>query len=277
MYLFVDQLTNVDFSYLDASRGLVGETWLANFGLQGALDQQSMVCDFGIVKKTFRQWLDLTLDHKLLIPKHSPALTISNSGANIELTWLSKHGEIALKVPESAITFIDAQEITPTTVANWCISEAKTLIPNSITELDIEFNPELITGYSYHYSHGLKKHTGNCQRIAHGHRSTINIFKNKKRDFDLERMWCESWEDIYIGTSEDISQQDEFNIEFSYQAQQGNFTLSLPKSRCYIVEEDTTVEQITHHIAVTLKQQFPNDEIKVKAFEGIGKGAIYSC
>ena len=51
MHLFVDNLTNVDFSYLDADRGVVGETWLASIVLEGALDEQGMVCDFGIVKK----------------------------------------------------------------------------------------------------------------------------------------------------------------------------------------------------------------------------------
>lgn len=277
MYLFVDQLTNVDFSYLDPKRGLVGETWLADFGLQGALDQNSMVCDFGIVKKTFRQWLDLTLDHKLLVPSQSPCLSYQLNDAYIELSWKSQRGEMTLSVPESAITLIDAVEITPQSVAHWCADQAKKLMPNSVSQLDIEFNPEVISGYSYHYSHGLKKHDGNCQRIAHGHRSTINISKNGIRDFDLERQWCQRWSDIYVGTKEDIISENDSQIQFSYQAEQGKFTLQLPKHWCYIVDTDTTVEQIAKHIACTLKQQNPQDEIKVKAFEGIGKGAIYIC
>ena len=56
MQLFVDQFTNVDFSYLDAERGLVGETWLANITLEGALDEQGMVHDFGHIKKILRNW-----------------------------------------------------------------------------------------------------------------------------------------------------------------------------------------------------------------------------
>ena len=47
MQLFVNQLTNVDFSYLDAARGLVGETWLASAILDGVLDDQGMVCGMG--------------------------------------------------------------------------------------------------------------------------------------------------------------------------------------------------------------------------------------
>ena len=51
MHLFVEKLVNIDFSYLDVTRGLVGETWWASTSLEGALDQQGMVCDFGTVKK----------------------------------------------------------------------------------------------------------------------------------------------------------------------------------------------------------------------------------
>ena len=76
MHLFVEQLTNVDFSYLDAKRGVVGETWWASAILEGALDDQGMVCDFGIVKKTLRQWLDTELDHRLLVPAEAPGLEL---------------------------------------------------------------------------------------------------------------------------------------------------------------------------------------------------------
>ena len=67
MHLFVEQLTNVDFSYLDLSRGIVGETWWASAILEGALDEQGMVCDFGTVKKVLRNWMDDEIDHRLLI------------------------------------------------------------------------------------------------------------------------------------------------------------------------------------------------------------------
>ena len=68
MHLFVEKLVNIDFSYLDVTRGLVGETWWASTSLEGALDQQGMVCDFGTVKKVLREWLDREIDHCLLVP-----------------------------------------------------------------------------------------------------------------------------------------------------------------------------------------------------------------
>ncbi|MBR9870490.1 MAG: 6-pyruvoyl tetrahydropterin reductase, partial [Gammaproteobacteria bacterium] len=41
-----------------------------------------------------------------------------------------------------------------------------------------------------------------------------------------------------------------------------------------MLETDTTVELIAAHMADVLKAEFPADEIRVKAYEGVGKGAI---
>lgn len=66
MKLFVENLTNVDVSYLDAKRGVVGESWMAGIMLTGNLDQQSMICDFGVVKRCAKDWLDDFIDHRLV-------------------------------------------------------------------------------------------------------------------------------------------------------------------------------------------------------------------
>ena len=57
MKLFVDNLTNVDFSFLHPQRGLMGESWLVQLELDGSLNDQGMICDFGIVKKEVKAGL----------------------------------------------------------------------------------------------------------------------------------------------------------------------------------------------------------------------------
>jgi hypothetical protein len=65
-------------------------------------------------------------------------------------------------------------------------------------------------------------------------------------------------------------------VTFEYEANQGEFALTLPESRVYMLDSDTTVELIAAHIAGQLKSEFPEDAIRVKAYEGVGKGAIAS-
>lgn len=275
MQLFVDQLTNVDFSYLDHQRGLVGETWWASAVLDGALDDQGMVCDFGIVKKTLRNWLDDELDHRLLVPLHSPALTIRQSDHHIDLEWqYADGGVLTMSAPRQAVALVDADSINAKSVASWCRDQLRAHFPVNVEQLTLKFSAENIDGAFYHYSHGLKKHAGNCQRIAHGHRSRINIFVEKERSAELEQSWSERWADIYLGSEEDLTGTDNGNYSFRYQAQQGEFALSLPQNRCYMMNTDTTVEFIARHLADTIKASHPQQHIRVKAFEGVNKGAI---
>lgn len=280
MQLFVDNLTNVDFSFLDPERGLLGETWLANVKLHGELDEQGMVCDFGTVKKVLRHWLDTELDHRLAVPVRSPNITIKQEGEFLDIHWqFGSAGEfLHTRSPQDAIALVDAEILTPQTIAAWCITQLKKHFPDSIATLELHFTCEAIDGAFYHYSHGLKKHLGNCQRIAHGHRSRIDIWENGEKSPFLEVHWAERWRDIYLGTHEDIFSEPIHNehayYHFAYQAQQGPFELTLPQRCCALMTTDTTVELIAQHLAQTIKALRPNSQIRVKAFEGIHKGAM---
>ncbi|GAA5525717.1 hypothetical protein Maes01_02289 [Microbulbifer aestuariivivens] len=291
MHLFVDNLINVDFSYLDHKRGLVGETWLASAALDGALDEQGMVCDFGIVKKTLRNWLDSELDHRLLVPLQSAHLELQRSGDTLALTWQLEDGEqITVSGPEQAFALVDVEEISEQSVAAWCVGQLDSAFPSHVAKLQLRFDCEAIDDAYYHYSHGLKKHDGNCQRIAHGHRSRIQIFIDGRRSPDWESRWAQRWQDIYLGTREDLVSPEglasaehkaQKQVEFAYQARQGAFTLGLPASRCELVQCDTTVEQLAVYIADTIANTIAAEQekgriVRVRAYEGLGKGAEVS-
>jgi len=280
MLLFVDNLTNVDFSFLDPQRGLLGETYLANIKLRGDLDEQGMVCDFGTVKKIVRNWLDSELDHRLAVPAKSPNILITDDGEFLDIHWRFGPATQFLhtRSPRDAIALVDAEVLTPESVAQWCISQLKRLFPDSVAQLELHFTKEETPGSYYHYSHGLKKHLGNCQRIAHGHRSRIDIWENGEKSAELEELWAKRWTDIYIGTRADIKAEPVHNdapyFQFAYVSQQGPFELTIPKSCCYLIDTDSTVELIAQHFAQATKAERPQSTIRVKAFEGIHKGAI---
>ena len=275
MQLFVEQLTNVDFSYLDPERGLVGETWWASAVLDGVLDDQGMVCDFGIVKKTLRHWLDDEVDHRLLVPAKSPALTLHQHDHRVELEWtFANGGRISMTAPRQAVALVDAETISAESVALWCREQLRSHFPVNVEQLTLTFCEEEIRGAYYHYSHGLKKHAGNCQRIAHGHRSRIEIRLAGERSAELEQAWAGRWADIYLGSREDLVSDTDGQLSFAYQAQQGDFTLSLPARCCYLMDTDTTVEFIAAHLAEQVRSAYPSVDIEVRAFEGVNKGAI---
>jgi 6-pyruvoyl-tetrahydropterin synthase len=278
MLLFVDKLTNSDFCYLHPSRGLLGETWLSHIELEGDLDEQGMVCDFGIVKSTTRQLLDDLIDHRLLVPGKSANLKVSSSGSGSYLHWRLADGQaIDHLSPPQCITLIDAEAITPATVARWCERQLRQRLPDTIQTIRVNFSHEAIDGPFYHYSHGLKKHAGKCQRIAHGHRSKIQIQRDGKPARDLEAHWAEILRDRHIGTREDLHPDADTPpgyYRFAYRAAEGDFSLQLPQRACYLLDSDSTVEHIARHIAEILKQQQPGHTFTVKAYEGLGKGAM---
>lgn len=276
MQLFVDNLTNVDFSYLDDQRGLVGETWLASVLLDGGLDQTSMIWDFGLVKKVLRNWLDDQLDHRLLVPIQSQRLNYEIIDDRISLSWRFANDQVlSMEAPIEAVALIDAEHINEQTASAWSLKQLSSHFPENLEHIQLNFEAEDINGAYYHYSHGLKKHDGNCQRIAHGHRSRLQIWRDGSRDNDLESSWAESWSDIYIASEEDLVSNKQGQMHFAYDAPQGHFELTLPESVCYMMANDTTVECIAAHIAQMLHSDNPTSSITVKAFEGLHKGAIF--
>lgn len=280
-HLFVDNLTVIDFAYLDASRGLVGESWIVDVVLGGELDDQGMVFDFSNVKRTIKRVIDERVDHRLVIPRGYSGLEWNEDEPDSFVWHLTNGTRILHQSPDEAVVWLSSERVVPSAVAILLEHELRAVLPANVTDVEISLREDVIEGAYYHYVHGLKKHLGNCQRIAHGHRSPIRIDRNGHRDRDLENRWAKLWQDIYVGSEEDVTRRwvaadgTEY-VTFEYEANQGEFALTLPESRVYMLDSDTTVELIAAHIAEQLKAEFPEDIIRVKAYEGVGKGAIAS-
>lgn len=276
--LFVANLTVIDFAYLHARRGLVGESWIVDVELAGELDEQGMVFDFSSVKKTIKRVIDNTIDHCLAYPADAPNLNTEYAD-QCTLTWTLQDGSrIEHLSPREAICAVPGTAVEREAVASMLEQALYTVLPANVAGVTLTLREEQIDGAYYHYVHGLKKHQGNCQRIAHGHRSRIFIHRDGQRDEALEKNWASRWQDIYIGTEEDIretfTQGDSEYLRFAYQANQGDFELVIARDRVYLIKTDSTVEWLADHIATVCQAEHPESVVRVQAFEGVGKGAI---
>lgn len=287
MTLFVRNLTTIDSSYLCTQRGLVGETWLVDLELEGQLDSMSMILDFGQIKKKVKTFVDQEVDHRLLVPMSSPHVNLSQADSQrVALCFTAPKHQIYLRSPYQAVTLIDAQTIDNPTLTTYLEQAIRDILPDNIDNVRVSLHHEHVQGAYYHYSHGLKKHDGNCQRIAHGHRSIIEIYLNGERHAGLENQWARRWQDIYLGSLEDrveisdlawdaVRTLKDSHEAFRYQAQQGLFELVIAKENCEIIETDTTIELLSCYIFKHLYVQSSRDpSLCVIAYEGLGKGAI---
>jgi 6-pyruvoyl-tetrahydropterin synthase len=278
-HLFVDDLTVIDCSVLDANRGLVGASWIVDLELTGDLDHQGMLFDFGHIKKQIKQLIDDRIDHKLVVPMADPHCVVQSKEKSTTIEFTDKQGRrFRHESPNQALCFIDIDSIRKSAVAAWLEEQIRVMLPGNVSGVTITLRMEDDQACFYHYSHGLKKHDGNCQRIAHGHRSRVEIWENGIRSGTLERYWADKWKDIYLGTRADLaSNNEEKRYRFEYRAAQGQFSLELPAECVYLLDTDTTVECIAQHIAEEVFAKWPDSTIRVKAWEGVRKGAIASA
>lgn len=277
--LFVDRLTVIDFSYLHPRRGLLGESWLCDLELAGEPDAQGMVLDFGAVKRSVKRLVDERFDHTLIVPRRHPGLAIEAGAEQLALTFPYAQGrQIVHVAPPVATCLVDAAEITPQTLACAIESALRPDLPGNVASVAVRLREEAQGGACYQYSHGLRQHAGNCQRIAHGHRSRLEITRDGVRDGTLERQWAERWRDVYIGTRANLVGTRRLGgttyCQFGYRASQGEFALELPAEACYLIDTDSTVENLALHVAGRLAAEQPGSRYRVRAFEGVDKGAI---
>jgi 6-pyruvoyl-tetrahydropterin synthase len=277
--LFVNRLTVIDASLLHPELGLLGESWLVDIELEGALDEQGMVLDFAEVKKQVKQIIDDRFDHRLLIPGEYHRCHVEQSEQACEVRFQTRSGEeILLRAPASSIRTIAAERVGTESLTAAITETLQPLLPANVRRVGLHLHREQIDGAWYRYSHGLKQHAGNCQRITHGHRSRLHIIENGQRNRTLEQQWADRWRDIYLASRSDLRETfSRDGIEycrFGYSASQGVFELTLPRSRCRLLEGDTTVENLAQYIADTLHREHPGSSFRVLAFEGVDKGAV---
>ena len=286
MKLFVRDLTVIDASYLDAKRGFVGESYQVDVVLQGSLNEQAMLLDFSSVKKQIKVIIDAEVDHKLLVPHASPNCSVKIAEERTQVDFkLNDNAIIQLKCPNEAYCLLESEEINIELLETYLEHVILLQLPENISGLEIKLRNEQIETPYYHYTHGLKKHNGNCQRIAHGHRSKIDIFINDIYSEELVKDWANRWQDIYLVSQSDIIDKSDLSFIVikneidklctAYHSPQGYFELLMPAYMTEVLPKDTTVEELATYICEQIKSRVgSDDEVTIYAYEGIGKGAI---
>ncbi len=273
--LFVNELTVIDFSYLHPTRGIVGESWIVDVILEGDLNDEGMVFDFGLVKKQIKQAIDTSIDHKFVVPMHMPGLTLLQDDEDLIFDFSHQDGfHLSYRSPREAAFLLDSDSLNIDVVVGFMQVHLMSLLPKNVKAVQLNLYPQDIQGAFFHYSHGLKKHQGDCQRICHGHRSPIVVTQDGHRAPAIESAIATLWQDIYLITEEDIIRQSDHDIQLGYDAEQGYFELTLPRKMCYVMQTDTTVELIAEHLLTWVKKHYPASHTQVMAFEGFKKGAI---
>jgi len=274
--LFVEHLTTLDCGLLDPSCGLTGQSWIVDVTLDGALDDQGMIFDFGPAKRAVKSTIDTAADHKLIVPMRAAGLEMHGNGDPMHVHFVdATGGRVDYRGPAEAVCRLDAERVEPDMLARALESDVAAAMPANVSGVRLDLREETIAGAGYRYCHGLHKHAGDCQRIAHGHRSRLEIYVDGERSPAHETRWADLWRDIYLGNRSVLqSDPNDERYRFAYSAPQGDFGLELDAHRCALLDADTTVENIAAHIARQLKREQPDRAFTVRAYEGVHKGAI---
>lgn len=277
MPLFVNQLTHLDVSLWCPERGLVGASWHLDAELFGELGEHGMLFDFGEVKPWIKSRIDGGADHTLLIPAKAPGIDISDCPEGMRIRTRTPYA-MEVRGPRQAFTLLPCERIDTDNLAEHLTQSLGRRFPEQVERIVLRLREEIIDGASYTYSHGLKHHGGNCQRIAHGHRSRLEIHQHGERQPHLENHYASWLDNTYLVSAEDIlaDQARQQTLTTSYRSAQGQFVLTLPRERCRVLATATTVENIaiwlTHEIT-----RATGVATRLYAYEGIDKGASHSA
>jgi 6-pyruvoyl-tetrahydropterin synthase len=282
VHLFVRELTVLDYAYFDDDFGPVGGSLDVDVTFVGDLDEEGVVFDFSLAKKAVKTVIDDGCDHRLVVPKKW--VTPCEDG---RLEVKATYGEgktFSYKCPDVGLCILDVDEITVEVMRDHLEMEVMKVMPENVALVELQFRQEeLGTGPSYRYTHGLKQHYGNCQRLLHGHRNRVDVLVNGRRSEELEVRVANLWENVHLAFPENIisegfvlgqrqSQLD--RIHLSYVSSQGQFDLDISGHEVYVMPYETTVENIARHLRDTVQSWVgSSDKVQVFAYEGIRKGA----
>lgn len=268
--LFLRRFTILDFARV-VDGDFHGESVYVDAELHGQLDHRGFLMDFGPVKKLLKAVVDDCLDHRLAVD--SRATVFGDDGrVRVEGSGWS------YEAPAEAFALIDGCPGVDRNLEEVLRREALEKMPANIRELrfHLQHDPSLEQAPSYRYTHGLKLHEGNCQRLLHGHRNVIEVEIDGSSDPGRARWLADRFADAHFVCRNDLSEAGSSAV-VSYSAPQGEFAALMPAQRIEALDCEPSVENIAAHALLLLlnRSEIPKGStLTVRAFEGLHKGAV---
>lgn len=287
--MFLKDFTVLDLAYIDASRGLVGESYYVSVEITGSLDHQGFVLDFGVAKKILKAHIDSFYDHRCLVPGRSKNIQMAKHPSNEVELVANTNRYLQYRAPSEAIAMIDDENISPKSLE---IELSKTLLgilPKSISEIKIELSSSLGQAAQYSYTHGLRYHDGNCQRLFHGHRNPVEVLVEGRRQPEYEKYLAQYCEDAHFVAAENLTNRYLLDLpletrrrdhslmgEIRYRSTQGQFFGLVPANQLIVLADEPSVENIAAFLLRAIKREYSlgSAAVEVRAYEGLNKGAV---
>jgi 6-pyruvoyl-tetrahydropterin synthase len=281
MSLFLHNFTVLDFAYLSREEGLLGDSYYVSAELEGELDEKGFIFDFGPAKKALKQVVDEALDHRLAVPALDPTLRGTADGFEF--------GGLSYQAPAEAIAMLEGEEITLPLIEGFLAAEAMNLMPANVTSVKITLVPEsrFETQANFRYTHGLRLHNGNCQRLLHGHRNPIEVWVDGRRSPEWESFLGKEWEGAHFTYAPTLKNHGDLDLPLGrrsrrpgtawveYSSPQGFFRAGIPAEKIVLLDTEPSIENIARISAERLKSEGVKNA-RVVAYEGLNKGASFS-
>lgn len=294
--LFYKNVTVLDYAFLDDHRGVVGDALNVDVEFVGETDHEGVVFDFSHAKKKVKEIIDRDCDHRLVAPA---SIVETHDGiSKLEFTYGHAEEKITYECPEEGICLLPFSYVSKANIQTYLETIILKEMPKTVKAVKIKLRDERFGEDKpyFHYTHGLKQHYGNCQRLFHGHKNTVDVFINGQETFEFEEWLAKDLfnHSVHFCLWENVVNKDEIEnvikdktpegrypelpeVKISYEANQGKFSGTLPGRAVYFLQDETTVENLSIHFAHLVKSQVgEHDNVIVHAYEGIAKGAITS-
>lgn len=292
--IFLNDVTKVDCALFDPSKGVYGQTWRVDVTITGPLGPNGFVFDFSSLKKMVRQVMKTSLDHALVMPINSQAVTFKGMDRGECWSMRSRMSKIdgesdwEYQSPAGAVFPTRTVALSRQILEQELVRSLRHRLPHEITQLTVALREEDVepTEAVLRYTHGIAGHDGMCQRLFHGHRCRIQIFVGEERRPDLEHyvtrdvlgghVHMATPSQFKVGMIEPGTRgKTKESITLAYEAALGYFEATMPADRVFSVTSETSIECIAQEIARLVKrEENTSEKVRVVCYEGIDKGSV---